>query len=289
MNEAGALFGMAIFFTLSGFLITSTLFFYGNLRSFVIHRLCRILPVAWLYIVIVLGLLHATAPVWSAHLLFYANIPPIRLINYTAALWSLCVEMQFYVGIALLFLLLGKNGLSLLPVFCIAVTLIRIHAGKTTDIVTIYRVDEILAGASLAVFFHGRMASSLKKTLGRIPPYAPLVLLCLSCYHLFPWANYFRPYFAAALVGTTLFHNGTIWSRFLESKPLSYLAAISYALYVWHQPFHNGWFEEGGKMARYFVKRPIGIALTFLIAHLSTFHFEKYWINLGKRLSANKS
>ena len=288
LNEAFGLFGMAIFFTLSGFLITSTLYYNANVRTFFIHRFCRILPSAWLYITLTLGVIGAAPMVWLAHYLFFANIPPIRLIDYTAALWSLCVEMQFYVFIGLLFFILRRKGLWLLPLLCMAVTLNRIHAGHTTDIVTIYRVDEILSGASLAIFFHGRYARHLKIALARMNPLIPLTLLCVSCHHLFPWMNYLRPYFAAMLVGTTLYHKNTRWSLFLESKPLFYLATISYALYVWHQPFHNGWWEEGGKAMRYLVKRPVGLALTFLIAHVSTFYYERYWIDLAKRLTAVK-
>lgn len=286
LNFACGLFGMAIFFTLSGFLITSTLYFSANVRTFAIHRLCRIVPVAWVYIILILGVVGATIPVWLAHLFFYANTPPIRLIDYTSALWSLCVEMQFYFFIGVLFLLLRKKGLWLLPVFCVAVTLNRIFAGETASIYTLYRVDEILSGASLAIFFHGSFSSHLKKALSKISPLIPLFLLCISCYHLFSWTNYLRPYFAALLVGTTLYHKNTYWNFVLESAPLAYLATVSYALYVWHQPFHAGWWNEGGKLTEYLLKRPLGFILTFAIAHFSTFYLERYWINLGKRLSA---
>jgi peptidoglycan/LPS O-acetylase OafA/YrhL len=285
LNVAGGLFGMAIFFTLSGFLITSTLYYYANVRTFFIHRLCRIVPLAWLYMILVLPFLHASFRTWLAHLFFFANLPPGYLNDYTAALWSLCVEMQFYLFIGILFLILGRKGLWLLPILCVAVSINCVRAGVTQDIDTIYRVAEILSGASLAIFFHGRFARHLKHLLAGISPLIPLVLLCISCYHSYPWTNYFRPYFASLLVGTTLYHKHTVWNLILESSILSYLATISYALYVWHQPFHAGWWEKGGKVARYLWKRPLGLALTFLIAHFSTFYYEKYWINLGKHLS----
>jgi peptidoglycan/LPS O-acetylase OafA/YrhL len=245
-------------------------------------------PSAWLYIILILGIYGATMPVWLAHLFFYANNPPIRVNNLTGALWSLGVEMQFYLFIGLLFLVLRRKGLWLLPIFCVAATLLRIHTGEQASIITIYRVDEILTGASLAIFFHGRYSHYLKQALAYINPLVPLVLLFISCYHLFPWANYLRGYFAAILVGATLYHKKTAWNLVLESKPLAYLATISYALYIWHQPFGNGWWEEGSKLVKYLVKRPIGFALTFLIAHTSTFYYERYWINLGKRLAAKE-
>jgi peptidoglycan/LPS O-acetylase OafA/YrhL len=290
LNFAFGLFGMAIFFTLSGFLITSSLYFYQNVRAFVIHRVFRIVPSAWLYIVLVLLILHASLAVWMAHLFFYANLPPIRLNDYTGALWSLCVEMQFYLFVTLLFLVFRRRGLWLLPLFCLGVTTYRIFSGADAlaSIFTYYRVDEILSGASLAIFFHGKYSHYLKQALARINPLIPFVLLCVSCYHLYPWTNYLRPYFAAALVGTTLYHKGTWWNVFLESKPLGYLALISYALYIWHQPFHAGWWDTGSTALKYLVKRPVGFGLVFLIAHFSTFYYEKYWINFGKRLADKK-
>jgi peptidoglycan/LPS O-acetylase OafA/YrhL len=287
LNSAFALFGMAIFFTLSGFLITSTLIFYPSVRMFAIRRLCRIVPAAWLFMVITLTALHAPLSMWLADLFFYSNLPPFHLVQITGHLWSLCVEMQFYLGIGVLFLLLRQRGLALLPFLCVAVTLWRIYTGNAASIVTVYRVDEIFSGASLAYFFHGPFSAQLKRALARISPFIPLALLCLGCHSLFPWMNYLRPYFAAILVGATLFQHGSYWNKVLESKPLFYLANISYALYVWHPLTTSGWFEAGSKLAIY-AKRPLGIALSFLLAHVSTFYFESQWINLGKRLTQKR-
>ena len=283
-NTSAGIVGMAIFFTLSGFLITSTLFFDSSVRNFAIRRSFRILPGAWLYLLIVLVAIRPKPAVWAANLLFYTNSPPFRFVRgYTDQFWSLAVEIQFYLLIGILYLLLRKRALAILPFLCIAVTLHRIPVHATYSILTIHRVDEILSGASLAYLFHGRFGSRLRSFLRHIPPAVPVVLLCMGSYPLFPWLNYLRPYFASIAVGTTLFHEGTRWNRFLESKPLSYLAQISYALYIWHILTTNGWFMEGSKIAIY-IKRILSICLTFMIAHLSTFYFESYWTGIGKKL-----
>ncbi|HXB62457.1 MAG TPA: acyltransferase [Acidobacteriaceae bacterium] len=290
LNDSAACFGMAIFFTLSGFLITSTLYFHPSVRDFFIRRACRILPAAWLFMVIVLAYIHATPAVWRANMLFYANLPPYYLPDITAHMWSLCVEVQFYLGIGIVFLLLRRKGLALLPFICVAVTVGRVFHGATVDIATPYRIDEILSGTSLAYLFHGKLSASLKRALSRISPFVMLALLCASCLVALPhliWLNYLRPYCAAALVGTTLFHEGTGWNRMLESRSLKYIASISYALYVWHPLATVGWFAQGSKLMKY-AKRPIGFALAFALAHVSTFYFEKYWIKLGKRLTTRK-
>src|ERR1700759_971314 len=53
LNETFAPMGMALFFTLSGFLITRLLLS-TDVRSFLIRRFFRIIPLAWLTILIVL-------------------------------------------------------------------------------------------------------------------------------------------------------------------------------------------------------------------------------------------
>ena len=284
LNEAAGVFGMAIFFTLSGFLITSTLYFHPSVRTFAIRRMCRIVPAAWLFMLVVLPFLHAPPAMWEADLLFYTNLPPFHLVALTGHLWSLCVEIQFYLGIGVLFLLLRRRGLALLPVLCLAVTSLRVYTGNPVSILTVYRVDEILAGASLAWMFHGPLSSGLKTALGRISPWVPLTLLTAASHPALPGMEYLRPYCAAALVGTTLFHAGTPWSRMLEGRTLRYLATISYALYIWHPLTTHGWFDAGSKGLKY-AKRPLGLVLSLAIAHLSTFYVERPFITLGKRLT----
>ncbi len=284
LNVAAGCMGMSIFFTLSGFLITSTLYFHPSVRDFIIRRLFRILPVVFLFVLIVLPFAHASAATWRATLLFYANLPPYHLLPLTDHLWSLCLEVQFYAAIAVLFLLFRQRSLALLPFLCVAVTLNRMRLHEMPDIATLSRIDDILSGAALAYLFHSRFSVALRRALVHLPPAIPLVLLCLACHPAFPLLNQFRPYFAAAMVGATLFHDGTVWKRVLESKPLAYIASISYALYIWHPLTTHGWFDPASKTAKY-LRRPLGIAISVLIAHLSTNHFERFFIQIGKRLT----
>jgi peptidoglycan/LPS O-acetylase OafA/YrhL len=55
------------------------------------------------------------------------------------------------------------------------------------------------------------------------------------------------------------------------------VGAISYALYVIHPLTFQGWMNEGSPYNRYLFKRPISFALTFAVAHLSTFYWERPW------------
>lgn len=283
MNEAVAASGMALFFTLSGFLITTFLLRDQNIAVFLIRRFFRIVPLAWVYCAVTLGVVGADAAQWAAHFLFYANVPPFWLIGPTGHLWSLCVEVQFYLGIALIVGLLGKRGLALIPLACAIVTAIRVIDGVHISIVTWHRVDEILAGGMLALALHsGRRPLAALVTWPSTLVLA--VLLVASAHPLSGPINYLRPYLAAALVGTTLFNPNTALGRALLCAPLAYLAKVSYALYVIHGGLTSTWLGSGDTMVKY-LKRPLFLAVTFALAHLSTTLLEARCIALGKAWS----
>ena len=284
INVTAANFGMAVFFTLSGFLITSTLIYHPSTRDFLIRRLCRIVPLAWLFIVIALTMVRAPLQDYPAHLLFYANLPPFWLTDFTGHLWSLCVEMQFYMGVALLFGFWGRRGLLALPVLAALVTLGRIFTGTTISIVTYLRVDEILAGAILALAYEQMLGEKPRRVLGFLPPYILAPLALASCHPSSGPLNYVRPYLAMALIGTTLFQPALRIASLLQTKWLSYVAEISYALYVIHPIANYGWFAPASKTVKY-ARRPLGLALSFALGHLSTKYYESRWIAFGKSLT----
>ena len=283
INLAAGNAGMGLFFGLSGFLIASTLNFHPSVRDFAIRRAFRILPVAWLFSLVTFPFAHAPASSWLANLFFYANNPPYHMVPIAGHLWSLCVEVQFYAGISILFLVLRERSLALLPFLCVAVTLNRILAGESQDIATLYRIDDILAGAALGYLFHSRHAPLLRRSLEHLPPAIPVVLLCVASHPAFLRIGQLRAYFAVAAIGATLFQRGSRFNRLLESKPLAYLATISYALYIWHPLTTHGWFDPPSKAVKY-LRRPVGIALSVALAHLSTHTFEGYFLRAGKRL-----
>ena len=61
-----------------------------------------------------------------------------------------------------------------------------------------------------------------------------------------------------------------------------YIAAISYALYVWHPLSMYGPLGEGGTWERYLLDRPMSFFLTFFAAHISTFAFERFFTDRAK-------
>lgn len=289
MNAAVATSGMAIFFTLSGFLIANLLIQDDRPVPFLIHRLFRILPLAW----VAMGLLALANRVdaWTvaANFFFFANLRPAHLMHGGEPLWSLCVEVQFYAGIALIVALWGRRGLNIVPFAALTVTAWRIIETVPISIVTWERIDEILAGSTLALFMS--WLSRRQRPL-RIPNWTPVVLVALlltSAHPSVPALPYLRPYFAAAAVGTSMLGAPGWIARILGSRPARYIAEISYALYVFHGMLAETWLGaiHESKVQR-LLRLPLLLVATFALAHLSTFFYERRWISLGKRLAARE-
>ena len=280
LNFAAGAAGMALFFTLSGFLIVSFLYRGMTVGRFLVKRLARIVPLAWTAITILILWQGAALQVAIRNFLFVANLPPGTFLPHGDHLWSLCVEMQFYAVAALLALVAGRRGMLAIPVLCVAITVARIASHQTISIVTWHRADEILAGGILALLhYHGRTQ--------HLPRWSTLVaaVLLLVCSHpLSGGMQYLRPYAAALLVGTTLVSPYPSLERFLSSRPMYYVASISYALYVVHWILAGTWLGSGEGLTKY-LKRPLLLAATFAVAHLSTRYLERPFLLLSSRSS----
>jgi peptidoglycan/LPS O-acetylase OafA/YrhL len=62
-------------FTLSGFLITTILLYRPSVAEFLIRRLCRIVPLAWLFTLIAVTLAKVSFHYYIAQILFFSNLP----------------------------------------------------------------------------------------------------------------------------------------------------------------------------------------------------------------------
>lgn len=288
LNDGAAATGMAIFFTLSGFLICRILLRDPQFVPFLIRRLFRIVPLAWAAMLTLALVDQATWQQLAANLGFWSNLPPAQLMHGGEHLWSLCVEVQFYLFVALLVLVGGRKALFILPVVGLAVTGLRIMDAQPISIVTWHRVDEILAGCTLALLYE---YGHLKRWTERLPVWTSLlilpVLLLSGTNHGGP-IMYARPYLAAAAVGISLYRAPALMTAIMTSAAARYIAAVSYALYVFHGMLSATWLGSGETVEKY-LKRPLLFAATFALAHLSTFYYEKPMIGIGKRLARKAS
>jgi len=280
LNDAAGAAGMALFFCLSGFLIASFLDAGEPVPRFLLKRMARILPLAWLAISVLLIWHPRDLPTIARNYLLVANIPPMALLHGGEHLWSLCVEMQFYLLAALLCLAFGhRRGLLALPVLCVAVTIGRIWAHEPISIITWQRIDEILAGSTLALAYRGRFGDL--SHLFRLPLWVGIPALYLTSAPLFPPAEYLRPYVAALLVGSTLYAAPGPVHRLLTTRPMLLIAEMSYAIYVIHGVLTATWL---GTPPHKYPKRPLLALATFLLAWLSTRYFERPVMRWARRL-----
>lgn len=274
---------MTLFFALSGFLITSNIIAGQRIQSFFIRRLTRILPLAYLYLTVVFIVLTFDPHRFLGNLFFLENYADVLLTSWNAHFWSLCVEVHFYLVIGILAAVLGPRAIWVVVPTCLAVTMLRVFEGAHIDIRTHLRVDEILAGASVALAFHNRW---LPGRLSQIWIFAAALFWFVASWSVSGIIQYLRPYSSATLLIVVLCSGEGLVLTFLRCRTAKYIARISYALYVIHPATAHGWMNDGSVVERYLLKRPISVALTFLLAHLSTFYWEERWIAWGKRWSA---
>jgi len=288
LNLTFAYMGMSVFFALSGFLITQFLWTNQNIKVFLIRRFARIAPllllVSFLYAVLLEGRLDGFLAV-NLYVLNYwhsASLPSI------SPLWSLSLEMHFYLGIALCVGILGRAGFWLVPVVAVVVTGLQINTGTFGAIATHLRVDEILSGVMLAILWIERERPVVQRLFSvlRYLFWLLLVLWVLSSWPGSQGLGYARAYLAAAMIGSVLSTPSGCWQqRVLAHGVLRYIATISFALYVWHSPFRLYWFDSGTDLERYLFKRPLAFISILVLAHVSTFWFEKPITGAARRLT----
>jgi peptidoglycan/LPS O-acetylase OafA/YrhL len=270
LNATAGLAGMALFFGLSGFLIVRFLAEGMQVTSFAARRVARIVPLAWTSMLI---LWLAGGGSLLSNLLFYSNLPPSTLLFGGEHLWSLCVEVQFYASVVLL-CLFGRRFLYAVPLMALCVTALRISSGEAVSIVTWHRADEILAGGVVALTYCGWFGARPQALLSRIPLWASVTVLALCSHPESGSLLYLRPYAGMMVLASALYSLDSLSERILVNRPAAYIAEISYALYVLHGMLVVTWLGTGGTVEKY-LKRPLLIAATFLLAHLSTFYFER--------------
>lgn len=299
LNATSGAMGMSLFFCLSGFLIVSLLSRNADAVSFLIRRVLRIVPAVAVYVLLMAVFFGIGWRAVAENALFVTNYffeGRGRVDGETVApmthLWSLSVEMHFYIAIGLAALFLGKRCVWLVIPAALVVTANRIASSVEINIATHFRVDEILSGGILAlVTLH--YGSQLRTALARNRVAVPLLIAAIalwfmSCHPAFEPVMYVRPYLAALLVGVVIHCHIPVLHPWLEGRIAAYIAKVSYALYIYHPMMIWGWMNEGTVVERYVFKRPISWVLAFAAAHMSTFWWEARWQAFARRLTAGR-
>jgi peptidoglycan/LPS O-acetylase OafA/YrhL len=296
--------GVMIFFTISGFLITSLLINEKknegriNLKNFFIRRFLRLLPPLLIFFlaILVLMLCNLLPPNYPALLIsFFYLYNFVPYTYYTVELghtWSLGVEEQFY-----FFWPFVINRISRIKegaLFSILIIIICIlweilyplpiyFNGKNHYLTSYFYMERwfipaclpIMTGA-LAAMLLFKNHSYIEKTLSNKYLLLIVSLFLFSAQLYFPYLSIhlihlFQPIGISILLLWIYFNQKSSLVNLLELKPVSFLGKISYGVYV-----YQGLFLTTAPIGKLAIQHfPLNILLVFITAILSYYLVEK--------------
>ncbi len=271
-------YGVRCFYVLSGFLVAYLLLEERQTRgsvslsSFYLKRFCRIAPIYYLVVLFTFFIFPSINPLqtsmnvdraytWPNLGLHLAFLPQVGLEKYplligATQLWTIGVEMQFYLLFPLLFLL-GRRNLPLLFFICyfgfyffrlfyrglsfLDSPFLMTGLNFINEIVAYIRIQPMIVGAFAGWILHAHQTKILKVVYSRTMQIFILGTIA-TFYTIFPSYNYpfFQRFTPEPFVFSILILNlcgnphGLIHVR---SKFLNQCGKFSYGIYVYHLIF----------------------------------------------------
>ena len=306
-------FGVTIFFFISGFLITWLLIEEHrttdgiSIKRFYLRRVLRLYPPLLIYVV-------AMSAIWAIRgfsldyigllgaLFYFANylyaISPEHVAVYGAHLWSLSVEEHFYLFFPLLFALgIGRNktALGVLIAAALVIRLVETYLGASetyTSVATECRYDSILAGCITAILVNDRGAGRLVELI--VHPATVVIALCAILSTFVIRDSIFRQTIRFTIQNIALVPivvSAVFTPRYLAVKtvlnwkPVAWIGVLSYSLYLWHYAlFDLAKTVLGGAPAT--IQYGAGWLLAFCVAVAIYFLVERPMFKLRKMVGS---
>ncbi len=302
--------GVHIFFILSGFLITSLLLkekiIRGNisLRNFYIRRFLRIIPVAYLFLSVLVALnylfkLHIPALSFLMSFTFFRNIP-LTGDFYTAHFWTLATEEQFYF-LAPILLSFWPNKYIKLSIMLLAIVPVIDYLGfhnvgifYTNPIIHAITMTIIvpMANGALYIIIGSLFSILLFKEIINVERlnknyYLSFFLLIMAGIVHFQNSLVHIPFVSfaifSALIGFVIVLNlseNNFLTLILKNPILNRIGILSYSMYIWQQiffslpPWKNSFRFSGNVL--------VNFAAFFIVSYCSYTYFERPFLKLKK-------
>jgi peptidoglycan/LPS O-acetylase OafA/YrhL len=298
--------GVEIFFVLSGYLITGKLLEDNSLAKFYTRRAFRILPVLFTYLCVVCALgfgLHQI-PVLKSEIVSSAFFVRNYLVCpasatagigwFTAHLWSLSIEEQFYLLWPLVLLRIGQGTvrrqlLAAMSLFAFwTAVLTMVHVARSFHLFgwpwfPNINYAGLVAGCVLRIAFSDPVfAAAITRVFkGRSIFFVSLLFLYIAVFHR--TSTMFDFVFCALGVCATLVDPNAAVGRILELRLLRWIGRLSYSLYIWQQLFLA--FGPIFRPLGVFSKFPINLVSILIVSCASYYLLEKPLMRLGHRLT----
>lgn len=263
-------FGVVLFFVLSGMFMAKLLFIDKvRLDVFFARRASRILPLCWIYLVVMYISSTISPPaialntdVLISSFFFLGTYVPKDASLFESGfnlghLWSLNVEEHSYMYLALGAVVLARLRskraieifLALTSLLIVAVIFLYVHGMPAYGALSFRNHTEvaalgIMASAALTVYGSGRTS------LSSAPTWMPVLVLMLAFWVATP--NFPRPttnsytyltLIACPLLAAYAMSKIEIFPEmvkvFLSSKIMRWFGTLSFSIYIWQQPFYQ--------------------------------------------------
>jgi len=310
-------FGVDIFFVLSGFLIATGLLKQklkkGKifLSDFYKRRALRTIPLVYLFLVLLVIVSLIYKPMSSktdfVYSFFFLKNLPIPNERFTAHLWTIAVEWQFYLVFPLLLywldikrafiLILGL--VVLLPILSIIYTYGNIQGifhpfdlfMKLINYSFWKGPTILLIGSAAAILgFHGLINLRGLKNLYFLSFFLFVTALLFNVKDLPLYHPYISQYLSAILTALIILLNlqsDNFLSKILTSRILVKIGVLSFSLYIWQQLFIGNRFWTPGLQhlnhLPFKIVMMIKFLLVFPLAYFSYRFYEKPFLKLKER------
>lgn len=278
------IYGIQLFFMISGYVIFMTLEKTKEPMDFIVSRFSRLFPAYWVAVILAFALIRIfnLSEEWVSLRRAVANLFMIQswleVKHIDGVYWTLSIELAFYTALFLLFLIKKLKYVELFGlgwlILMVLHSKIKFHTTQFLDIENLLKYGHL--------FFAGIIFYRLK-TGGAVWYRYACLGFCLFIQSIVQ-IEIHHQYILDPMISTFIvfmffmLFQLLIWDKlsFIGIKPLAYIGAISYSLYLTHasvsSPIMEYLHSKNAGMLPVFL---VPLVCSFIIATLITYGFER--------------